>query len=191
MRYCPCGYNSIESLIGRQRRTCTDPVPLCQHECEKFLPCAKHQCKKTCHSDGCQTCETLVMQQCECGKDKRMVPCFTVNYPAELKQELMTEEELLKATRFSCTKVCNQTKSCKRHKCKRICCSVKKGTGDPDGHHICLQTCNKTLTCGVHQCNDFCHIGFCKPCRVYSREPLYCPCGVENNYKLDPPIKCG
>lgn len=131
------------------------------------------------------------MQQCECGKDKRMVPCFTVNYPAELKQELMTEEELLKATRFSCTKVCNQTKTCKRHKCKRICCSVKKGTGDPDGHHICLQTCNKTLTCGVHQCNDFCHIGFCKPCRVYSREPLYCPCGVENNYKLDPPIKCG
>jgi len=44
------------------------------------------------------------------------------------------------------------------------------------------------LQCGVHQCNDFCHIGFCKPCRVYSRDPLFCPCGIA---KVDPPIKCG
>lgn len=53
---------------------------------------------------------------------------------------------------------------------------------------MCLQSCNKTLSCGKHECGDFCHLGLCKPCRVYSREPLYCPCGIA---KIDPPIKCG
>ena len=99
----------------------------------------------------------------------------------------MSQEELSNSLNFSCTKICNQNKSCKRHKCKEICCPVKKGL-DPLGKHICLSVCKKTLGCGVHQCNDFCHIGFCKPCRIYSREPLYCPCGIA---KLDPPVKCG
>lgn len=53
---------------------------------------------------------------------------------------------------------------------------------------MCLQVCNKTLSCGQHICNDFCHLGPCKPCKVYSREPLYCPCGIA---KADPPVKCG
>jgi len=56
MKYCPCGYNKIELLLGRQRRICTDPIPLCSHECEKYLPCGKHQCQKKCHTDNCQTC---------------------------------------------------------------------------------------------------------------------------------------
>ena len=83
--------------------------------------------------------------------------------------------------------MCNTTKSCKRHKCKNICCPVQKGV-DPNGDHMCLITCNKTLECGKHECNEFCHIGFCKPCRVYSRDPLFCPCGFA---KKDPPIRCG
>ena len=188
MRFCPCGHNSIESLIGRNRKACTDPVPLCSHECERFLPCGKHQCQKTCHQDKCELCTKNAEQKCRCGKDSKTVPCYTVNYPEELRDEIMSPEEQKEQQSFRCAKVCNQNKSCKRHKCKDICCPVKKGGADPCGTHMCLIECNKTLSCGVHKCNDFCHISFCKPCRVYSREPLYCPCGIA---KMDPPIKCG
>lgn len=55
------------------------------------------------------------------------------------------------------------------------------------GRHLCLKTCNKTLSCGKHQCGGFCHIGFCKPCRFISNQPLFCPCGTT---KVEPPIKC-
>ena len=72
--------------------------------------------------------------------------------------------------------------------CKEICCLVRGQGVDPQRVHMCLQSCNKTLSCGKHDCGDFCHLGLCKPCRVYSREPLYCPCGIA---KIDPPIKCG
>ena len=48
--------------------------------------------------------------------------------------------------------------------------------------------CNKKLTCGLHECTDFCHIGFCAPCKYVSAQPLWCPCKIA---KLDPPIKCG
>ena len=99
----------------------------------------------------------------------------------------MTEEEIEESKVFICDKVCNMSKKCKRHKCKEVCCPARKGP-DPNGLHMCLLECNKTLACGIHKCNDFCHIGPCKPCKVYSREPLFCPCGIE---KIDPPVKCG
>lgn len=53
LKYCPCGYNTIESLIGRERKACTDPIPRCGHPCEKFLPCGIHQCKLPCHTGSC------------------------------------------------------------------------------------------------------------------------------------------
>ena len=55
LRYCPCGYNTIVSLLGRKRLSCTDEIPRCDHVCDKFLPCGIHQCKKKCHLDeeGC------------------------------------------------------------------------------------------------------------------------------------------
>lgn len=152
------------------------------------MPCRRHQCKKACHSDGCQTCDAEVYQSCQCGKDERAVPCLAIHYPEELKEELLSKEELQDLSLFKCAKVCNQIKKCKRHKCKQVCCPVKKGAPDPEGHHICLLVCSKKLACTEHTCNDFCHIGYCKPCKVYSREPLYCPCGIA---KIDPPVKCG
>lgn len=160
---------------------------MCQGICEKFLPCRKHQCTLKCHNDDCQRCEELVVQTCTCGKDKRMVPCWKLNYPENLKQELMTPEELTEMEGFRCKKVCGQLQSCKKHKCKEVCCPVKKGVPDPLGRHLCLKTCQKTLSCGKHQCGGFCHIGFCKPCRWVSIEPLFCPCGT---VKVDPPISC-
>ena len=43
------------------------------------------------------------------------------------------------------------------------------------------------LTCSKHYCSEFCHIGFCPPCQVFSNEPLFCTCG---NTRSDPPIHC-
>jgi transcriptional repressor NF-X1 len=82
-------------------------------------------------------------------------------------------------------------KSCKKHQCKELCCPIKKEAGragDPQGKHLCSIICNKKLECGVHECPDFCHLGYCKPCKWVRNQPLYCPCNIA---KLDPPIKCG
>src|SRR5690606_16004831 len=103
-----------------------------------------------------------------CGKDKRLVPCYKLYYPDYLKQRIMTTEEIAEAETFKCKKVCNQLKSCNKHKCKEQCCPVKNIRSDPSGRHLCLQTCNKQLACGKHTCNSFCHLGFCKPCRYVS-----------------------
>lgn len=111
-----------------------------------------------------------------------------MNYPEELKEELFSPEQLAEASQWSCTRVCNKPKPCGRHKCKEVCCPVRKGGPDPEGRHVCLRLCGKSLACGLHTCDDFCHLGKCKPCKVYSREPLYCPCGVA---KIDPPVRCG
>jgi hypothetical protein len=56
----------------------------------------------------------------------------------QIREELKIEELKDEEKTFECKKICNQMKTCKRHKCKRVCCDVKKGMSDPDGHHICL-----------------------------------------------------
>mmetsp|Transcript_39173 Transcript_39173/g.37548 ORF Transcript_39173/g.37548 Transcript_39173/m.37548 type:complete len:192 (+) Transcript_39173:1078-1653(+) len=189
MKYCPCGKKLIEDLLGRQRKQCTDPIPVCgKSACDRFLPCGRHQCKKNCHNNECQRCEEKISQVCVCGKERRLIPCYQLNYPDYLREQMLSLEELEELESFKCKKVCNQLKSCNKHKCKEICCPIKKGMADPNGMHLCLQVCNKTLACGVHQCNSFCHLGFCKPCRYVASQPIYCPCGTA---KLDPPIPCG
>ena len=121
------------------------------------------------------------------------MPCYVINYSREAAAAIFAKDgndpaEFDAIREYRCLKTCNQYKGCKKHKCQIPCCPVKKGGPDPEGDHLCLMECPKTLSCGVHKCADFCHFGPCKPCKVYSREPLYCPCGVA---KLDPPIRCG
>ena len=103
----------------------------------------------------------------------------------------MTQDEIDEIDNFKCKRVCNALKKCGKHQCKEVCCPVKKElgrAGDPEGRHLCMLTCNKMLSCGKHRCEDFCHLGHCKPCKVVSVQPIYCPCGIA---KLDPPIHCG
>ena len=91
---------------------------------------------------------------------------------------------------IKCDRICKELKSCNKHRCTEICCPVKNilgRSGDPEGKHLCMITCNKLLSCKVHLCEDFCHL-ICKPCKIVSKDPLWCPCGT---VKLDPPIKCG
>jgi transcriptional repressor NF-X1 len=187
MRFCPCGRKEVVSLLGRGRVDCTDRIPVCQDSCERFFPCGRHQCAQKCHAEDCNRCETLVEQTCACGKDRRLVPCYKINYPEHLKLQLMTPEEYEEIENYKCKKICGALQSCKKHKCKEVCCPVKKGVNDPLGRHLCLKTCNKTLSCGKHQCGAFCHISLCKPCRWASTQPLFCPCGAT---RTDPPIMC-
>lgn len=79
-------------------------------------------------------------------------------------------------------------KTCNKHKCKRVCCPIKSGAPDPEGLHLCVQHCGKPLACGKHHCEEFCHLGFCPPCKVFSNHPAFCACG---RTRQDPPILCG
>ena len=91
VKFCPCGRKEIVALLGKERRECTDKIPVCQAGiCEKFLPCQRHQCTQKCHNEDCLRCETLVEQVCLCGKDRRMLPCYKVYYPDHLKLQLLT-----------------------------------------------------------------------------------------------------
>jgi len=188
VRYCPSGHNKIEDLLGRQREACTEPIPVCDALCQRFLPCGRHQCIKQCHTDECMRCEEMVAKKCVCGKTSTTVACYKVNYPDAQRKKYMTQEEMDAIDNLECKRVCNAMKKCNKHHCKEVCCPVKRAMGrdgDPEGRHLCMITCNKQLSCGKHPCGDFCHLGFCKPCKRVSLEPLHCPCGIA---KLDPPI---
>ena len=136
-------------------------------------------------------CEELVEKKCVCGKTSTTVPCYMINYKDVDRKKYMTQEEMDEIDNVKCKRICNQMKKCGKHRCKEVCCPVKRGmgrAGDPEGLHLCMITCNKILSCGKHPCGEFCHLGFCKPCKRASTQPLYCNCGIA---KLDPPIQCG
>lgn len=127
--FCPSGHNSIEKLIGRQRKNCTEPIPTCDALCERFLPCGKHQCIKQCHNDECMRCDQLVEHKCKCSRTSMKVQCHKVNYPMSKRKHLMTAEEIEEVDEYKCKRVCKQLKSCNQHACKEVCCPVKKELG--------------------------------------------------------------
>lgn len=103
----------------------------------------------------------------------------------------MTEEQREKVRNYRCKRICNKEKGCKKHKCKEQCCPARalgSAAYDVQGLHLCMKVCGKQLSCKKHECGDFCHLGNCKPCKVYSNQPLFCPCG---SVKKDPPVLCG
>lgn len=46
----------------------------------------------------------MIEQPCCCGKEKRLVPCYKINYPEHLRLHLMKELE----DDFKCKKMCGQ-----------------------------------------------------------------------------------
>lgn len=171
---CCCGRMDAMSLGLGNRKSCLDPIPVCGLPCGKTLICG-HKCKRTCHPYECGNCKEIIIQSCRCGKAERKIECW--------KTLTGTEEERL----FLCERPCKKVKSCKTHKCTRVCCDSVKGN-DPEGHHLCLKVCGKQISCGKHTCEDFCHLGDCKPCPIVINQPLRCTCGktVKN-----PPLQCG
>ncbi|XP_073823676.1 nuclear transcription factor, X-box binding stc isoform X2 [Musca autumnalis] len=163
---CPCGKMPI---VAEQRKSCLDPIPVCEGVCGKTLKCGKatnpHHCTFKCHSGNCPPCNKQTAVKCRCGHMDQMIKC----------RQLST-----RADDARCKKRCTKKRSCGKHKCNQECCI--------DIDHFCPLPCNYTLSCGKHKCDQPCHRGNCTPCYRSSFEELFCECGAEVIY---PPVPCG
>jgi transcriptional repressor NF-X1 len=143
------------------RKTCEDPIPICNKLCEKTLSCG-HTCQASCHLGDCPPCLIVITAKCRCGQTAFDLKCFESG-----------QRELL------CGRACNSMKSCGRHHCGAQCCP---------GDHLCTKICGRPLKCGAHNCTVLCHRGSCPSCLEASFDPLICTCG---RTELAPPIRCG
>ncbi|XP_034830503.1 protein shuttle craft-like [Maniola hyperantus] len=163
---CPCGHTRISK---DQRKSCTDPIPLCGNICAKPLSCGpvgdKHFCKEKCHEGECRVCPDNTLLQCRCGHSSREVPCADL---PEMHNNVL------------CQRKCNKKLSCGRHRCRTVCCDAQS--------HRCAVVCGRTLSCQLHRCEEFCHTGHCAPCPRVSFDELHCECGAE---VIMPPVRCG
>ncbi|XP_013394641.1 transcriptional repressor NF-X1 isoform X2 [Lingula anatina] len=175
--HCPCGQTPLAKLIERdeatERKRCTDAVASCGGVCGKTLHCGTdgdpHTCPLVCgHSGPCGQCSGRSEVTCRCGAYTKEMPCSEA-------------DQFTEATPLICQKRCTKKRSCGRHKCNEICCTIK-------GEHVCEQLCGKRLSCGQHTCEEPCHRGNCPPCWHVSFDELWCQCGAEVQY---PPIPCG
>ncbi|KAG8198878.1 hypothetical protein JTE90_015092 [Oedothorax gibbosus] len=172
VKYCPCGKMSEEKLIAcgkiKPRKSCMDPIPLCDQKCDRFLPCGPkdnpHTCQSQCHEGDCPKCPLATLTKCRCGAFTKEFSCF----------------DITPSFQFLCEKRCNRRKDCGRHKCLNNCCIHIE--------HRCELICNKKLSCGTHQCPETCHMGNCPTCWNVSFDELRCHCGESVLY---PPIHCG
>ncbi|GFQ90944.1 protein shuttle craft [Trichonephila clavata] len=172
VKYCPCKKTSIEELItsgkAQERKSCTDPIPLCDKKCEKLFPCGPkdnhHRCQSSCHEGECPKCPLTTSLKCRCGSFTKEFNCADIGESFE----------------FLCKKRCSKFRDCGRHKCLNNCCILPM--------HKCELICNRRLSCGKHQCQDTCHPGNCLICGNVSFDELRCHCGESVLY---PPIHCG
>lgn len=201
VKNCHCGKTSLKSL-NIERMSCTDPIPICEKECGKKLPCG-HKCLSLCHEGPCGPCYQTVESKCQCQLHDFLVPC-------------KFNQSKLKPT---CSNKCFALLSCRRHRCENICCidfktaqrrererkKNLKSTAIPDeddfsprlnsafnveATHICLRTCFKALRCGNpnRKCQLTCHTGPCPSCLESTNEDLVCNCGQTI---VHAPIRCG
>ncbi|XP_050670768.1 protein shuttle craft [Leptidea sinapis] len=163
---CPCGNTRLKS---GERKSCTDPIPLCDNICAKPLECGpdgdKHFCKEKCHEGPCRVCPDTTLVQCRCGHLTRDIPC--ADYPSQRNEVF-------------CQRKCNKKLSCGRHRCRATCCDSVS--------HRCSLVCGRSLSCQLHRCEALCHTGHCAPCPQLSFEELRCSCGAE---VILPPVRCG
>ena len=134
---CPCGSFSVDDFF--MRTSCKDDIPVCALRCSKDLPCG-HQCQQSCHLGLCAPCPLSLNVTCSCGRTTVSQSCANV-------------EE----TSYSCKKLCQKKRSCRKHKCGDKCCAKKD--------HPCSQTCGMLLDCGLHRCQDKCHQNSCPACK--------------------------
>ncbi len=137
-------------------------------------------------------CNKVVENSCDCKSKSTNVECYKLNYPKDILKFLgLTDEKEIE----KCTKICKTLKSCKIHKCNRVCCELANkviknySIEDPLGYHLCLIPCEKLLACKKHKCENYCHKGSCKPCATIIREgSISCDCGKT---KIQAPYQCG
>ncbi|KAF9431022.1 FKBP12-associated protein [Entomortierella beljakovae] len=180
VKSCPCGAKSVEELLlGKERTTCLDPIPVCGGACKKYLNCG-HRCMEKCHLGDCPPCKMMVTIDCRCGSTH--------------VRRICSEIGLFGSKQPACQKSCLGLRSCGKHQCTTKCCPVKSQSkiaksGSPlHDAHVCTLICGKKLQCGVHTCQMLCHKGHCNPCLDASFDELSCSCGRTVLY---PPIACG
>ena len=188
---CPCGKTPLTELTTETRTNCTDPIPHCQEQCGKTLPCG-HADEQICHSGNCSACMNTVEIKCRCGRTTSKTICHQG-----------TEEKP------QCARTCKTLLNCGRHACDERCCPGERKAVErqstkrkqrPLGsaprqlddmfepEHICTQECGRPLKCGQHYCNELCHKGPCGTCREAIFEEVSCACG---RTVLQPPLPCG
>ena len=188
--HCPCGKTLLGDITTIARETCEDPVPNCDKQCSKMLPCG-HSCSQICHSDHCMPCFLNVKINCRCGRTESTTICHQgSDEPPQ------------------CTRPCRATLSCGRHECGERCCpgerkaaerqATKRKLKHPgasqavgenfEAEHFCFRTCERLLKCGSHHCRELCHRGPCETCPEAIFEEISCHCG---RTVLQPPLACG
>ncbi|KAM0794324.1 hypothetical protein BDR22DRAFT_876082 [Usnea florida] len=188
--HCPCGKSLLGDVSITPRNTCEDPIPNCDKQCLKRLPCG-HPCLQTCHADDCMPCFMTVSISCRCGRTQSSTVCHQGN-----------EEQP------QCMRACRATLNCGRHECGERCCSGEKKAAERqatkrklrplgasraldegvEAEHICTRSCGRKLKCGSHNCPELCHRGPCGSCREAIFEEISCHCGKT---VLQPPLPCG
>ena len=178
---CPCGKLPLTSLLkGSQRSSCTDPIPVCKSQCGKTESCEKHPCQKKCHEGDCGICRSQITVKCRCQATQPRIQCSTAN---RLRNGEIVDGQKWPPT---CSRRCNATKTCGKHKCNSVCCATAKGGAGTS--HTCTEICKRKLACDTHHCEERCHPGACQPCRHMVLEDMICTCGFTI---LEPPQPCG
>ncbi len=139
-------------------------------------------------------CKEIVTNSCNCNSKLRKTECYKLNYKEDLIN-FMSLGDIKEKSLSQCQKVCKSLKSCKNHTCDRVCCELANvkitnySLDDPYGLHLCLIICGKELNCSKHNCENYCHRGYCLPCKTIIREgEIVCNCG---HSKIQAPFVCG
>lgn len=187
---CPCGKTLLIEISNEPRMSCEDPVPNCQKQCSKTLPCG-HFCQQICHTDVCMPCLEVVTLGCRCGRVQSTTVCHQGN-----------EEPP------HCLRTCKAALNCGRHECGEHCCLGERKASERqatkrklrplgasriidegfEAEHICTRVCGRLLKCGNHPCPELCHKGPCASCREAVFDEISCHCGKT---VLQPPLPCG
>lgn len=187
---CPCGKTKLTDIFGQTRKSCEEPIPSCEKQCSKQLPCG-HLCKSFCHSNACLPCLTVISIRCRCGRVESSSVCH------------QGREETPQ-----CMRGCKATLNCGRHECGERCCPGERKAAERqatkrklrplgasrlidegfEAEHICTRVCGRQLKCGNHTCPELCHKGPCGSCREAIFDEISCHCGKT---VLQPPSPCG
>lgn len=173
---CPCGATKLSTLQSTPRKSCLDPIPVCEKTCSKILHCGIHSCKESCHNGPCPDCEEQIETCCRCSSSSQIVPCIQLHPPKHSGKE--PEEP-------KCKVLCESKRTCGRHRCNTVCCPMFVLGQEA---HPCPLTCNRPLSCKNHKCQSRCHSGRCPRCPIAEFDRVSCNCG--KTYLL-PPVLCG
>lgn len=206
---CLCGKTPVHEILGRDRESCEEPIPVCDKSCNKLLPCGIHRCLFPCHEGQCVPCLKTQPVKCRCGKQEFDMPCKSV----------------LAGSQATCRRKCTALMDCRRHRCGETCCEFEKVSAEHEKQrkkaarsglswdlnqlnledltlaqnndlhsmdhpyaHVCTLPCDRLLSCKIHRCAEKCHQGACHPCLEATYEDYVCPCG---RTVVSAPIRCG